>query len=71
MCLAQWVRLRRELPQFPISKSTFRKSTTKSLFQNQCLLILLPPFFQRVSQPPGQDQQNGKRSVDCHPSPSE
>ena len=30
------------------------------LFQNQCLLFLLSPLCQRISQPPGQDQKNGK-----------
>lgn len=37
------------------------------------LLILLPPLFQKISQSPGQDQQNGKRepSVNYGPSPAE
>ena len=32
------------------------------LFQNQYFIILFPPVFQRISQPQGQDQQNGKQT---------
>ena len=35
-----------QVPQSPISKSTS--------------LILLPPLFQKISQTPGQNEQNGK-----------
>ena len=31
------------------------------LFQNERPHVLLPFLFQRISQPTGQDQQNGKR----------
>ena len=49
------------------------------LLQYLCPLILLPPLFERISQPPDQDQQYGKgtccveyimeHSVDYHPGP--
>ena len=38
--------------------------------KNQIPLILLPPIFQRISQLPGQYQQNNEHSVNCDLSPS-
>ena len=32
------------------------------LFHNQGARFLLSPLFERISQPSGQDQQNGKRT---------
>ena len=41
------------------------------LFQNNCSVILMTALFQRISQPPGQDEQNCKHnSVNYHNSSS-
>ena len=41
------------------------------LFQNNCSVILMAALFQRISQPPGQDEQNCKQnSVNYHNSSS-
>ena len=41
------------------------------LFQNNCSVILMTALFQRISQPPGQDEQNCKQnSVNYHNSSS-
>ena len=51
--------------------NTSLKRARQPLPQNQCFLILLPPLFQRISQLPDQNQQNGtQKSMNDHPSPS-
>ena len=44
------------------NSSTSVKSCLYPLFCNHWPCFLLPPLFWRISQPSGQDQQNGKRT---------
>ena len=53
---------------FSLTPNTSLQRCLNLLFQNQCLLIQLPPLFQRISQSPSQGQQNGKRTH-CRLSP--
>ena len=55
-------------PSPPKKKKTTIKSVQRflnHLFQNKCLFFLLPPVFQRISQPTGQDQQNDNSASYC------
>lgn len=46
--------------KFPLVPNTNVRQLPNPLFQNQRDFILPLPLFQRISQLPGQDQQNGK-----------
>ena len=61
----------RHCMKFSLTTNTSVQRYLDLLFQNHRTIFLLPPIFWRISEPPGQDHQNGKLNVDYHPSPSE
>ena len=51
----------RHCMKFSSTSNTSVQRCLHPVFQNQLPHFLLPTLFQRISQPSGQDQQNGKR----------